>query len=61
MNDRIFEEVSITGSNLKDQLMFAVLHARGYADIFDWVEPDRERAKRIKEQGIVDDFVQALY
>lgn len=41
--------------------MFAVLHERGYADIFDWVEPDRERGKRIKEQSIVDDFVQALY
>jgi hypothetical protein len=61
VNDGTFEEVSIKGSNLKDQLMFAVLHERGYADIFDWAEPDRECAKRVKEQGIVDDFVQALY
>jgi hypothetical protein len=61
VNDRTFEEVSIKGSNLKDQLMFAVLHARRYAGIFDWAEPDRERAKRVKEQGIVDDFVQAFY
>jgi hypothetical protein len=41
--------------------MYALSHARGYADIFDWIEPDRERAKHVKEQGIVDDFVQALH
>ena len=41
--------------------MYAASHSRGYADIFDWVEPDRERAKRVKEQSIVDDFLQAHY
>ena len=41
--------------------MYAITHARGYADIFDWTEADRERAKRVKEQSIVDDFLQARY
>jgi len=46
---------------MKQEMMYAALHQRGYADIFDWVERDRERAKRVKEQGIVDDFLQARY
>src|SRR6266540_6300628 len=48
-------------ANMKQEMMYAALHQRGYADIFDWVERDRERAKRVKEQGIVDDFLQARY
>ena len=46
---------------MKEEMMYAALHPRGYADIFDWVESDRERAKRVKEQCIVDDFLEARY
>jgi hypothetical protein len=51
---RKLQNMRITAS-MKEEIMYAVSHARGYADIFDWVERDRERAKRIKEQCIVDD------
>lgn len=55
------QESFIQSGNLKEQLIYALSHSRGYADIFDWTEPDREQAKRTKEQGIVDDFVQGIY
>ena len=48
-------------AKMKEEMMYAALHQRGYADIFDWVEPDRDRAKSVKEQCIVDDFIQARY
>jgi hypothetical protein len=48
-------------ASMREAMMYAALHTRGYADIFDWVEPDRERAKRVKEEGIVDDFLEARY
>jgi hypothetical protein len=48
-------------ASMKDEMMYAALHQRAYAAIFDWVQPDRERAKRVKEKCIVDDFIQARY
>jgi len=48
-------------ASMKEEMMYALSHARGYADIFDLVQRDRERAKRIKEQCIVDDFLDARY
>jgi hypothetical protein len=43
------------------EMMYDALHQRGYADIFDCVQRDREYAKRVKEQCIVDDCIQAHY
>jgi len=48
-------------ASMKEEMMHHALRARGYADIFDWVQPDRERARCVKEQCIVDNFIHARY
>jgi hypothetical protein len=59
----ISNQSTMKESNLENEIMYQVTHARGYADIFDWNDPDgdRERGKREKEQSVVEDFVQARY
>jgi hypothetical protein len=48
-------------ANVPDRHRYWILHERGYADRFDWVGPDREVAKREKEQSIVDEWAAAVY
>ena len=38
-----------------------LLHQRGYADRFEWTGPDREIAKREKEQSIVINWLAAVF
>lgn len=61
MSNEISNHGTAKQSTVKNPIMYALSHARGYADIFDWTEPDREHAKQIKEQCITDDFVRAYY
>jgi hypothetical protein len=48
-------------ANVPERFRYWILHQRGYADRFNWAGPDREAAKREKEQGIVDDWAAAVY
>ncbi|MGB8340601.1 MAG: hypothetical protein WCE51_03350 [Chthoniobacterales bacterium] len=49
-------------ANIKNEaLQYHLLHQRGYAQRFDWVGPDREQAKKIKETGILDEWIAARF
>jgi len=47
--------------NLPEPFGYWLLHQRGYADRFNWLRADRERAKREKERRIVDQWAAARY
>lgn len=40
---------------------YYLLHQRGYADRFDWTGPDREEAKCVKERGVVNEWLSAMF
>ena len=48
-------------ANVPERFRYWILHQRGYADRFNWDGPDREAAKREKEQSIVDEWAAAVY
>lgn len=48
-------------ANVPERFRYWILHQRGYADRFNWAGPDREAAKREKEESIVDEWAAAVY
>ncbi|MBX6325263.1 MAG: hypothetical protein IRY93_04415 [Chthoniobacterales bacterium] len=66
MNNRVSEQ-SVGASqeyvnvHIPEPLRYWFSHRRGYADYFDYLAPDRDRAKREKEQRIVQRWAAALY
>jgi hypothetical protein len=44
-----------------ERFRYYLLHQRGYADRFNWTGPDREDAKRVKERGVVLEWLAAVF
>jgi hypothetical protein len=59
--EKVWDLEEYVNACVPEQYRYYLLHQRGHADRFNWVGPDREQAKREKEQSIVEDLVAALY